>query len=81
MGQKDKQDQCAVCGITSSGKFVGDICPACDLPYWKCQNCGYTITAPAPPETCPECQAPCDFVNITSYIPDLGGTGNIDPRL
>lgn len=81
MDKNEKEQKCSLCGITASGNFVGDICPACDLPFWKCQSCGYTITAPAPPEACPECSQPCDFVNITSYTPDFGGSGNIDPRL
>ena len=81
MEQKEREMQCALCGYTSAGKFVGDICPGCGLTYWKCHNCGYTITAPAPPEVCPECQEKCDFLNITCYTPECGGPGHVDPRL
>ncbi len=49
--------------------------------HWKCSKCGYTLEAPSPPQTCPECKEPCEFKNITCYIPDCGGPGNIDPRL
>ena len=45
--------QCALCGYTESGKFVGDICPQCNLTYWRCSNCQYTISAAKPPEVCP----------------------------
>jgi rubrerythrin len=71
MEQKAREMQCALCGHTSAGKFVGDICPDCGLTYWKCHNCGYTITAPAPPEVCPECHEKCDFFNITCYTPRM----------
>ena len=81
MEQKDREMQCALCGHTSSGKFVGDICPDCGLTYWKCHNCGYTITAPAPPEVCPDCHEKRDFLNITCYTPECGGPSHIDPRL
>ena len=81
MKQTEEKTACALCGYTSSGKFVGDICPGCGLTYWKCHNCGYTITAATPPDVCPECHKKCDFLNITSYIPDFGGPDNIDPRL
>ena len=81
MEQNDKDMQCALCGYTAAGKFVGDICPSCNLAYWKCQKCGYTITAAIPPDTCPECNESCDFHNITCYTPECGGPGHIDPRL
>jgi len=81
MEQNDKEMQCTLCGYTTSGEFVGDICPSCSLTFWKCQKCGYTITVAAPPDICPECKEKCDFRNITCYTPDCGGPGNIDPRL
>ena len=81
MKQTEEKTVCALCGYTASGEFVGDICPGCGLTYWKCHNCGYTITAATPPEVCPECHEKCDFLDITSYIPDFGGPDNIDPRL
>ena len=72
---------CKFCGYTSSGRFVGDICPQCSLAYWKCANCGLLITTDTPPEVCPGCQATCEFINVTCYIPECGGPGHIDPRL
>ncbi len=72
---------CAHCGYTASGKFVGDICPQCGLPYWKCGECGFTITAATPPKLCPECGGNCSFTNVTCYVPECGGPGNIDSRL
>ena len=63
------------------GKFVGDICPQCNMTYWKCSECGYTITATSFPETCPSCHKKCDFRNITCYTLECGGPGHIDPRL
>jgi rubrerythrin len=72
---------CAHCGYTADGSFVGDICPSCGLAYWKCDRCGFLITAEKPPEVCPECGERCDFIDVTCYLPDCGGPGNIDPRL
>lgn len=48
---------------------------------WKCTKCGYTMAAAGPPETCPQCQETCEFINVTCYLPECGGPGNIDPRL
>ncbi|MFH1481308.1 MAG: rubredoxin-like domain-containing protein, partial [Pseudomonadota bacterium] len=80
--EKDQEKWvCAQCGHTSSGKFAGDICPACGLTYWKCAKCGFLMTAASPPDACPECKEKCDFLNVTCYTPDCGGPGNIDPRL
>jgi rubrerythrin len=81
VGNKPGKWVCAHCGHTSSGKFIGDICPNCGLPYWKCAECGFLITTAEPPDECPECGAKCEFINITCYIPECGGLGNIDPRL
>ena len=55
--------------------------PPKDQNFWKCSKCGYTLTAKSPPETCPECKEACEFHNITCYLPECGGPGNIDPRL
>jgi rubrerythrin len=79
---KTNQDNwvCTRCGYTVDGKFTGDICPQCGLPYWKCITCGFTITAANPPDTCPECDGKCTFVNITCYTPDCGGPGKVDRR-
>ncbi len=49
--------------------------------HWKCSKCGYKLEAAAPPVTCPQCREACEFLDITCYLPDCGGPGNIDPRL
>lgn len=49
--------------------------------HWKCTKCGYTLTAAAPPQTCPGCREACEFLDISCYLPECGGPGNIDPRL
>jgi rubrerythrin len=79
--EKEMTMECALCGYTGSGKFVGDICPQCSMTYWRCSNCRYTITAVKPPEECPSCHQKCDFTNITCYTPECGGPGHIDPQL
>lgn len=45
---------------------------------WKCTNCGYTFSAERPPETCPSCNEKCEFVDVSCYTPDCGGTGSDD---
>jgi rubrerythrin len=72
---------CAHCGYTAAGKFVGDICPQCNLSYWKCAKCGFLLTAAKPPRACPSCKETCEFLNATCYTPECGGPGNIDPRI
>jgi rubrerythrin len=79
--EKEMSMECALCGYTASGKFAGDICPQCNLTYWRCSNCRYTITAAKPPDECPSCHQKMDFLNITCYTPECGGPGKIDPRL
>jgi len=84
MENKEKEyDQwvCARCGYTADGRFEGDICPHCGLTYWRCGKCGFLFTAPGPPEVCPECGGLNNFKNVTCYLPECGGPGNIDPRL
>ena len=81
MENKHEEWVCAHCGYTSSGKFVGDICPQCGLTYWKCTKCGFTITAAKPPDVCPGCNGKWGFLNVTCYTPECGGPGNIDLRL
>jgi rubrerythrin len=49
--------------------------------FWKCSKCGVTFEAAAPPETCPGCQERCEFKDVSCYLPECGGAGNIDPRL
>ncbi|MFW6123164.1 MAG: rubredoxin-like domain-containing protein [Thermodesulfobacteriota bacterium] len=79
--EKQTPMECALCGYTASGKFVGDICPQCNMTYWRCSNCHYTLTAVQPPEECPGCDQKTDFENITCYTPGCGGPGHIDPKL
>jgi len=81
MQNKQEKWACAHCGYTSSGQFVGDICPECGLTYWKCSNCGFMLTAAKPPDVCPGCHKKAGFLNITCYTPECGGPKNIDPRL
>jgi rubrerythrin len=52
-----------------------------DKTYWKCTKCGFTLTQPKPPEQCPQCKENCEFKNVSCYLPDCGGVGNLDPRL
>lgn len=79
--EKETTMECALCGYTASGKFVGDICPQCQMTYWRCSNCKYTITAVQPPAECPACHQAADFQNITCYTPECGGPGHLDPKL
>ncbi len=51
------------------------------MTQWKCSNCSYTFGAETVPEQCPSCKQACTFSDVTCYIPDCGGPGNIDPRL
>jgi len=81
MADKEREMECALCGYSASGKFVGDICPQCNLTYWKCPKCGFMISAGNPPDTCPSCGQPGDFRNVSCYTPDCGGPGHVDPRL
>ena len=81
MEDRKNKSKCTRCGYTTSGEFVGDICPWCGLPYWKCSNCGFTVTADSPPKVCTSCGEKCNFRNVACYLPDCGGPGNIDPRL
>jgi rubrerythrin len=81
MAEKQEKWICTHCGYTGDGRFVGDICPQCNLTYWKCAKCGFLVTAATPPAVCPECGEKCDFVNVTCYTPECGGPGHVDPRL
>jgi rubrerythrin len=49
--------------------------------HWKCADCGFILQAERPPEVCPSCQKTCEFKDVTCYLPECGGIGNIDPRL
>jgi rubrerythrin len=81
MAEKQENWVCAHCGYTADGRFVGDICPQCNLTYWKCAKCGFLVTAGTPPAVCPECGEKCDFLNVTCYTPECGGPGHADRRL
>lgn len=81
MADKERKMECALCGYSASGKFVGDICPQCNLTYWKCPKCGFMISAGSPPGVCPSCGETCDFRNVSCYTPECGGPGHVDRRL
>lgn len=81
MANEPEKMECALCGHTQSGKFTGDICPQCNMTYWKCSECGFTFTAAAAPDECPSCHEKCIFKNVTCYTPECGGPGHLDPRL
>ena len=70
---------CTECGYTSTKRFIGDICPRCGMTYWRCSECGFTFVAAAPFDLCPECGVPCDFINITCYIPGWGEVETVNP--
>jgi rubrerythrin len=79
MKAKIKSKAPGLCGVTTSGQFVGDICPG--LNYWKCRECRLLITAASPPEVCPSCRVKCHFADVTCYAPECGGFGSLDRRL
>ncbi len=49
--------------------------------YWRCSNCNFTLQAAKPPDICPMCRGQCEFKDVTSYLPECGGPGQVDPRL
>lgn len=51
------------------------------MTQWKCSRCAYLLDDVAPPGQCPSCGQACVFTDVTCYIPDCGGTGQIDRRL
>ena len=51
------------------------------MNWWICTECDYVFEAETPPEICPGCRAKCSFTNVTCYIPECGGPGNLDRRL
>jgi len=81
MLESQTSSRCYRCGYTSSGQFVGDICPGCDLTFWKCGKCGFTFTSTRLPRACPVCGEKCNFRNVTCYVPECGGPGHIDFRI
>jgi hypothetical protein len=52
-----------------------------------CAFCGYTASGRFVGDICLGCGLTywkcgnCDFLDVSSYIPDFGGVDNIDPRL
>lgn len=46
-----------------------------------CSDCDYVFEAETPPEACPNCSHKCVFQDVTCYIPECGGPGNLDKRL
>jgi rubrerythrin len=81
MAENERKMECALCGYSASGDFVGDICPQCNMTYWKCSKCRFLVTAGTPPEVCPSCGEKTDFLNVTCYTPECGGPGQVDGRL
>ena len=81
MEKKEEKWVCAHCGYSAAGKFVGDICPQCELTYWKCRKCRYLVTAGKPPDVCPSCGEKTEFLNVTCYTPECGGPRHVDGRL
>ena len=53
------------------------------MAIWKCNNCGNTLDILSPPEVCPSCNKKCEFVDVSCYIPECGGSdsGNINPAI
>lgn len=51
------------------------------MVQWKCSDCGYIFSSDNVPDKCPSCQHNCTFSDVTCYIPECGGEGNIDTRL
>ena len=51
------------------------------MSWWICSNCNYVFEVETPPETCPECHAKGVFSDITRYIDEFGGPGNLDMKL
>ena len=51
------------------------------MSWWICRNCNYVFEVETPPETCPSCHAERVFSDITRYIDEFGGPGNLDMKL
>ncbi len=49
--------------------------------FWRCGNCSFTLQAPCPPDICPSCRRQCKFKDVSCYLPECGGPGNVDQRL
>jgi rubredoxin len=53
------------------------------MTTWKCIKCGNTISQDIPPDACTFCKEKCEFVDVTCYIPECGGSasGNINQQV
>jgi len=49
--------------------------------FWRCGICNFTLQGPCPPDTCPSCRSQCKFKDVSCYLPECGGPGNVDQRL
>lgn len=49
--------------------------------WWMCSECEYVFQSETLSETCPSCKKKCTFVDVSCYIPECGGPGNLDMRL
>ncbi|MFA5628655.1 MAG: hypothetical protein WC958_00095 [Dehalococcoidales bacterium] len=51
------------------------------MNWWMCSECDYVLKAELPPTKCPSCHAECIFTEVTCYVPDCGGPGNLDVKM
>ena len=51
------------------------------MNYWMCTGCNAVFEAETPPDVCPDCYQKCTFANVSCYIPECGGPGNLDAKL
>jgi rubredoxin len=49
--------------------------------YWRCSNCSFTLQAAKPLGICPICRGQIGFINVSCYLLECGGPGQIDHRL
>lgn len=51
------------------------------MNWWICSECDHVFEAEKPPEKCPSCHQKCVHSDVTCYIPECGGPGNLDRKL
>ncbi len=51
------------------------------MNWWICSECDYVFQVSEPPQTCPSCRRKCVFSDVTCYVPECGGPGNLDMKL
>jgi rubredoxin len=51
------------------------------MNWWICSECDYVFEAEKLAETCPSCHQKCTYSDVTCYIPECGGPGNLDVKL